>query len=230
MTCSAKASHCKALKENASTPANRREGVFSDAELDRMAEARWRQPMDFDRTKFKRLVHYVAWKAGKRHWFGAVKLNKVLWYADARTYVLRGNSITGETYIREKFGPVPRHIKQICEEMERERTIECIKEGKLNRVIALTPAKPNWFSPEELQSINYWIEHIDKEHTAASISDATHDYVGRSRRCTRSCLLFWLIKSFAYQKNCGTKFIATEIPCEGIGIDLGGLVWSHHPL
>ncbi|HZQ11472.1 MAG TPA: Panacea domain-containing protein [Pseudolabrys sp.] len=133
--------------------------------------------MDFDKAKFKRLVHYVAWKAGKRDWFGAVKLNKVLWYADARTYVLRGTSITGETYVREKFGPVPRHIKQICTEMEREGTLKVFKEGKLTRVVATEPPDANWFSREELQSINYWIEHIDKEHTATSISDATHDYV-----------------------------------------------------
>ena len=51
--------------------------------------------MAFDREKFKQLVHYVIWKAGKRDWFGATKLNKVLWFADARAYVLTGRPITG---------------------------------------------------------------------------------------------------------------------------------------
>ena len=57
--------------------------------------------MAFDREKFKQLVHYVIWN-GKRDWFGATKLNKVLWFADARAYVLTGRPITGATYIREE--------------------------------------------------------------------------------------------------------------------------------
>lgn len=133
--------------------------------------------MDFDKEKFKQLVHYVAWKAGKRDWFGATKLNKVLWYSDARTFVVSGKSITGESYVREKHGPVPKHIMQVRAEMEREGTIKIVKEGTLVRVLALTPAMPSWFPQDELQSINYWIEHIDKEHTAKSISEKTHDYV-----------------------------------------------------
>lgn len=133
--------------------------------------------MDFDKTKFKRLVHYVALKAGKRDWFGATKLNKVLWYADARTYVLHGHSITGETYVRQQHGPVPKHIIPIRTEMEREGTIKCFKDGSLTRVVALTPADPMWFSQEELRSINHWIDHIDQYHTAQSISEKTHDYV-----------------------------------------------------
>ena len=30
--------------------------------------------------------------------------------------------------------------------------------------------------PEELQTIRYWTKVIDEEHTAASISDVSHDY------------------------------------------------------
>ena len=39
-------------------------------------------------------------------------------------------------------------------------------------------AKPDMskFSRDELQIIDHWIEHIDKDHTAKSISDKSHDY------------------------------------------------------
>ena len=133
--------------------------------------------MDFDKEKFKRLVHYIVWKAGTRDWFGAVKLNKVLWFADARVYMLTGMPITGESYTRGKFGPVPKHIDAAESELVREGAIKITKEGKLTRVIALAPAKPNWFSSDELLSIDYWIKHVDEEHTAVSISDKSHDYV-----------------------------------------------------
>lgn len=133
--------------------------------------------MDFDKTKFKRLVHYIAWKAGTHDWFGAVKLNKVLWFADARVYMLTGNSITGESYTRGPFGPMPRHIESAENELIREGAIKVTKEPKFTRVVALTAAKSNWFSSDELLSIDYWIKHIDEEHTATSISDKSHDYV-----------------------------------------------------
>lgn len=132
--------------------------------------------MDFDKTKFKQLVHYVAWKAGKRDWFGATKLNKVLWFVDARAYMLTGAPITGEIYIREKFGPVPKHIVPTLKELQHEGAIKVTKEPGLTRVVAQIPAHANWFSSEELQSINWWIEHIDKDHTAGTISEKTHDY------------------------------------------------------
>jgi hypothetical protein len=76
--------------------------------------------MPFDHDKFKRLVQYIAWKAGRRDWFGATKLNKVLWFADARLFVLRGRPIAGATYLREKFGPVPKQMMPVRAELEQE--------------------------------------------------------------------------------------------------------------
>src|SRR5436305_11989710 len=93
--------------------------------------------MQYDAEKLKRLFHYVAWKAGRRDWFGATKLYKVLWFADARQYVLTGEPITGETYIREKHGPIPKHAMQVRAELERAGVIKVAKEGNLKRIIAL---------------------------------------------------------------------------------------------
>jgi Antitoxin SocA-like, Panacea domain len=89
---------------------------------------------------------------------------------------LRGEPITGATYIREKFGPVPRQIMPIRAELKREGYIKVFEEGGLVRITA--DAKPDMsaFTKDELQTIDYWIEHIDKDHTAGSISDASHDY------------------------------------------------------
>lgn len=132
--------------------------------------------MEFDRAKFKRLVHYIVWKVGKHDWFGATKLNKVLWFVDARAYALTGQSITGETYTRGEFGPVPRHIMPVRSELARDRVIKETKEGKLTRIVALKPAQRTWFTTDELQTIDWWAEHIAKDHTAGSISEQSHDY------------------------------------------------------
>jgi hypothetical protein len=132
--------------------------------------------MEFDRQKFKALVVYIAWKAGRRDWFGATKLNKVLWFAEARAFVLHGKPIVGATYIRQQHGPVPKQIMPVRDELVRLGHIQVFNEGKLNRITA--DAKPDMseFSKDEMQIIDHWIEYIDKEHTATTISDESHDY------------------------------------------------------
>jgi Antitoxin SocA-like, Panacea domain len=129
-----------------------------------------------DLEKLKRLIHYVAWKAGKRDWFGATKLYKVLWFADARQFVLTKKPITNAVYIREKHGPVPKHGLLARAELEKEGAIKTTKEGQLTRIVASWPPDTSIFSKEELGVVDYWIEHIDKRHTATSISEESHDY------------------------------------------------------
>src|SRR5438128_11544173 len=72
-----------------------------------------RRCMSFNSEKFKTLVLYVIWRTGDVRDFGATKLNKVLWFSDARAFEALGESITGDTYVRQKFGPVPRHITSV---------------------------------------------------------------------------------------------------------------------
>lgn len=132
--------------------------------------------MAFDREKFKRLVHYVIWRAGKRDWFGAVKLNKVLWFSDTEAFAHTGQPITGAAYTRHKFGPVPKAIMPVRSELEREGTIRIKREGKLDRFTALTKPDMQLFTTSELAIIDYWIEHIATYETAQSISAKSHDY------------------------------------------------------
>jgi hypothetical protein len=80
--------------------------------------------MKFDRDKLKALVLYVIWRAGQQEGFGATKINKVLWFADARRYEVFGQSITGETYVRQPHGPVPQHIDEIKRELESDGSIK----------------------------------------------------------------------------------------------------------
>lgn len=137
--------------------------------------------MPFDKEKFKALVLYIIWRAGHRVGFGAAKLNKVLWFSDARAYMLHGKPITGATYIREKRGPVPKEVMPVRAELEREGSIEIRQEPYYNHEItqftAHAPPDISRFTPEELQIIDWWIRHIDEDHTANSISELSHDYM-----------------------------------------------------
>ncbi len=136
--------------------------------------------MAFDREKFKRLILYVIWRTGDVRDFGAIKLNKVLWFTDARTYEALGESVTGATYIRRKFGPVPKNIEQVLEELEREGQIQAWSEPyfdfSIQRYSAHSPPDSSIFNADELGFIDWWIKHVSEQHTAASISEKSHDY------------------------------------------------------
>lgn len=132
--------------------------------------------MAFDREKFKQLVHYVVWKAGRRDWFGATKLNKVLWFAESRAYVLTGSPITGATYIREKWGPVPKPMMPVRDELEDEGAIRVTREDSLVRVVSLRQPDVSLLSREDRQAVDWWVDHIASDHTAGTISEASHDY------------------------------------------------------
>lgn len=136
--------------------------------------------MRFDRKKFKALVHYIIWRAGDIPGFGATKLNKVLWFADAGMYVLRGKPITGATYIRERWGPVPKPMMPIRGELEQEGAIRVwgdrFFDRPSTRFKAFRAPDVSFIPKEELQKVDWWIDHIAKEHTAESISEKSHDY------------------------------------------------------
>jgi hypothetical protein len=126
--------------------------------------------------KLDRLIHYVAWKAGQRDCFGATQLYKVLWFADARQFVLTKRAITGAVYIRDKDGPVPKYAMTAVKQLEKAGAIKTTKEGQLTRIVALVAPDISMFSADELKTVDEWIEHIDKEHSAQSMSDESHDY------------------------------------------------------
>ncbi|MFD2578876.1 Panacea domain-containing protein [Novosphingobium colocasiae] len=54
----------------------------------------------------------VAW--------GAIRLNKILWFADCHAFRENGVSITGDTYLKRKFGPVPKHVLAALRDLEGE--------------------------------------------------------------------------------------------------------------
>jgi Protein of unknown function (DUF4065) len=137
--------------------------------------------MQFDRNKFKSLLHYVVWKTGDKDGFGATKLYKVLWFSDARAYMLAREPITGEVYIRDKFGPLPTHALAVIDELSREGAIRVSNDVYYNKPIrhfhSLRLPDRLTFTEQQRQIIEYWIKHIADEHTAASISEESHDYV-----------------------------------------------------
>jgi hypothetical protein len=134
----------------------------------------------YDRERLKNLFHYVIWKAGGQPNFGATKLYKTAWFADARRYRLTGRSITGARYIKQKYGPIPKDAMYVRKLLVEEGLVRETKipnnKGETWKFTAMAAPLSGQFADDEKQSIDFWIKEIDEKHTAESISELSHDY------------------------------------------------------
>ena len=137
--------------------------------------------MNFNWKKFVDTVHYVCNKADDPSVLGAIKLNKVLWYSDVLQYMVTGQPITGEQYVKRQHGPVPRHILGALDELVKSGRVA---RGKVdhfgfmkNEYISIVEPELDGFSASEIARIDEAFEHVCLNHTARSISDETHGIV-----------------------------------------------------
>ena len=136
----------------------------------------------FDGEKFRRLLLYIAYKTMDDTTFGAVKLNKVLYYSDFEAYRRLGNPITGATYQKLAEGPAPRELLQERNTLVREGDveIEAVPVFTGMTVHHLTaPRQPDItvFKDGELLIVNNVIEWA-RGKTAREISDFSHQEPG----------------------------------------------------
>lgn len=136
--------------------------------------------MEFDRAKFKALVHYICWRVEPAA-LGGVKLNKVLWSSDTNRYLTSGKPLTGATYLRQQFGPVPTVILPVLDELKAEGALAIREQsgyGYPDRAFfAVRPVALNPFTAAEISLIDSEIERICYGHTAVSIGDESRDNV-----------------------------------------------------
>jgi len=136
--------------------------------------------MNFNREKFKSLVLYILWKTRHVNVFGKTKLDKTLWFSEARAFEAYGAPITGEEFVRDKYGPRSRHLQSACIELADEGLLEPFTEavGDHNaiRYRAMSPPDTSMFTGEQLSIIDWWVSNISENHTATSISELPHDY------------------------------------------------------
>jgi hypothetical protein len=153
-----------------------------------------------DQEKFDALVHYICARCEDPTSLGATKLNKIMWYSDASAYLYLGRSITGATYIKRQFGPVPRDIKEARMRLiaagaivEREAPYYGYAQ---TRFIALRRPDLSSFSADEISLVDQMIEAICKNHTASSISAHSHDLIWKSAEIGEEIPLLAMLGSY----------------------------------
>lgn len=127
--------------------------------------------------KLRELVLYISGKCDSDPTFGAVKLNKILVFADFIAYYRFGVPITGVEYMRLPQGPAPRRLLPITKEMEsaHELTRRRVQTGKFEqkRIVPLRDPDLSMFRPEEIALVDEVITAFWKK-TATAVSEFSH--------------------------------------------------------
>lgn len=137
--------------------------------------------MDLNLSKLKELILLICEECRDPDKLGAVKLHKILWFSDGRFFTRTGESITGESYIKKQYGPFSSHLNALVEELQAEHRLyvrdvdfhgltkkEFIAKGRADRSL---------FTEKELRIVLENVKNICDDHTAASISEKTHNAV-----------------------------------------------------
>lgn len=163
--------------------------------------------MNYDEDKFKELVIYIANKCENDVFFGATKLNKILFFSDFMSYASTGKAITGAEYMAIEYGPVPKRMRPIREEMILDESIKLERRGLQVRVIALRPCDHEFSSTERkiVDDVIRWLRNQD----AASVSELSHQLLAY-RAVWAETLITGANATIPY----GSVFVSNESPNE----------------
>jgi hypothetical protein len=130
-----------------------------------------------DRTEA--VAHYIIARADPNK-LGAVKLNKVMWFADLEAYRRFGQTITGQlSYEKRQHGPVPNNIVKSIRRLEQADKIATRDVptfgGTRREHVWLKKPDVTRFSADEVDILNEAITWVCDNHTAKSISELSHD-------------------------------------------------------
>ena len=120
--------------------------------------------MEFDKDKFKNVLHFIIYKCGFRNTVGRTVIHKLLYFSDFNYYKEFNQSITNESYIRKERGPVPIHFEMAIDELVEENKISLGKRrlpcGKImNRYFSLKGPEID-LKNEELTIVNKVIKEL----------------------------------------------------------------------
>ena len=135
--------------------------------------------------KLEELIVYISGKCSEHDLFGAIKLNKILFFSDFLYYQFAGKSITNADYQKLEFGPAPRRMKPILAKLETDESLVIWPKPVLvngarriqKRPTARRKADLSVFCAEEIEFVDLVITQLEHE-TAKEVSDLTHRHLG----------------------------------------------------
>jgi hypothetical protein len=133
-----------------------------------------------DDGKLKELILYVAARCQEDPAFGAVKLNKILFFADFIHYAHVGKAITGTEYRKYPYGPAPARMKAVKRQLENEQAAyeyaNPLPHSTFHQKRLLARRAPDLgaFSPAEITTVERVIEML-RGKNATEVSQLSHE-------------------------------------------------------
>ena len=105
------------------------------------------------------LILYVSEKCAGDRMFGAIKLNKILWWSDFLAYAQSGRPITGVQYRRLGHGPAPRRLIPVREALVANQDAVVQRQHMLgglvqDRVVPLREPNLDFFTASQIDLVN----------------------------------------------------------------------------
>lgn len=132
--------------------------------------------------KLKEALHFVISRCADPSKLGAIRLNKIVWFADRFAFRLNGNSITADTYVKRRLGPVPKNVLPAIAELATEGKIS-VRESSLpsgnimRHFFTLAEPATETLSEQDKEVLSSFTDLICNNFSANEISDLTHDQV-----------------------------------------------------
>lgn len=135
-------------------------------------------PVERGLQRFRELIVYISQQSRQDSQFGAVKLNKILYFSDFMAFERLGQPLTGMVYQKLEHGPAPRAMVPVLRELIEEKVIAIetvFVFGKpQKRTVALRPAITSLFFADELALIDEVISELEGQG-ASDVSYRSHD-------------------------------------------------------
>jgi hypothetical protein len=136
-------------------------------------------------SRLKNMILYVAEQCADARYFGAVKLNKIIWKADFDSFAARGVPVTGREYLKQKFGPALKEMLPVQNDMLRDELIEFkhnyFGDGIVeDRTVAVVRPNMSCFTDEDMKFVAASIQHY-WHMTGTESSDESHGIAWKTR-------------------------------------------------
>lgn len=135
-----------------------------------------RTEVQFDREKLKEAVWLIAAYCPLEE-LGNVKLHKILYFSDMLLFLQEGRPLTGVDYIKQKFGPVARHLSAAVSELVANGTMRVTEEEYFGlykkNYVSLKEFKKNRLTEHEIELIKEVADFV-RGKSAKEISELGH--------------------------------------------------------
>lgn len=136
---------------------------------------------EFNTDALRAMVHHITRKyAMEPEKLGSVKLHKILWWAEVRSFRSRGEQIAGEVFHKEKFGPFSTHLNAILSELKAAGKLTIRKadqQFETDLYVGKGDPDRSVLTDDQWSILDRVAEWIVEDHSAGTISDKSHDLI-----------------------------------------------------